>query len=146
MERRVAGGGGSARSAAAAAARPARPARSPPEAYVARYLDALPSTRGARADAAAGTRQPPLSASGRRRSAAAVAAELYRAGVLCGLAEARAEFVRRIDVAERDLQRENGLRERERRDMQREYERRSSCRWSRHASASPRSSRRRAGG
>ena len=52
---------------------------------------------------------------------------LYAAGVLCGQAEARREFERRVEVAERDLQREVVLREREvvlrereRNDMQRE--------------------------
>ena len=102
---------------------PARPAHRRRQAYVARYLDALPSTpepaRTPLPELDGRHFQPPVAADPQPLSLP----ELYRAGVLCGRAEARAEFVRRIDVAERDLQRENGLRERERRDMQREYER-----------------------
>ncbi len=112
-----------ARAPRAAAGATGATGASPPEAYVARYLDALPSTpepaRTPLPELDSRHFQPPVAADPQPLSLP----ELYRAGVLCGLAEARAEFVRRIDVAERDLQRENGLRERERRDMQREYER-----------------------
>ncbi len=107
-----------------------------PAEYRSRYLAALP------ADAPPGAPLPALDA---RHFTGPDAAErpamtlpaLYAAGVLCGQAEARREFERRVEVAERDMQREVALRqreavlrehevalrERERSDMQREFER-----------------------
>jgi GT2 family glycosyltransferase len=100
-----------------------------PAEYRSRYLAALP------ADAPPGAPLPVLEA---RHFAGPDAADrpaltlpaLYAAGVLCGQAEARREFERRIEVAERDWQREVALREREvvlrereRNDMQREFDR-----------------------
>ncbi len=96
---------------------------SAPDAYLARYLAGV--------DLCAGGVRPPLPELEAARFQQPGAAErkvlslpaLYRAGVLCGQAEARREFERRVETAEDDLQRESALRQRERSDMQREFER-----------------------